>query len=176
MTVAEFLAWEEGQEGRWEFDGFAPVAMVGGTRAHSLLQTNLITALSTRVRPPCFVYNNDLRLEVAGSVRYPDVYVACGVIANDAKRGEEPRVVFEVLSPSTAGMDQIVKNAEYRATPSIRRYVMLAQDGVGATVFERQGEAWVGSLVAGLEGVLEMPEIGVAVPLREVYRGVVEAA
>ena len=31
MTVADFLAWEEKQELRWEFDGFAPVAKVGDT-------------------------------------------------------------------------------------------------------------------------------------------------
>ena len=31
MTRGEFLAWEERQEFKWEFDGFAPVAMTGGT-------------------------------------------------------------------------------------------------------------------------------------------------
>ena len=31
MTMEAFLAWEEGQELRWEFDGFAPIAMTGGT-------------------------------------------------------------------------------------------------------------------------------------------------
>ncbi len=35
MTLAEFLEWEEQQELRYEYDGFAPVAMVGGTWAHS---------------------------------------------------------------------------------------------------------------------------------------------
>lgn len=29
MTKQEFLAWEEGQEFKWEFDGFGPVAMTG---------------------------------------------------------------------------------------------------------------------------------------------------
>jgi hypothetical protein len=31
MTVEEFLAWEERQEGRYEFDGFRPVATTSGT-------------------------------------------------------------------------------------------------------------------------------------------------
>jgi hypothetical protein len=34
-TVDEFLAWERRQERRYEFDGFAPVAMTGGTLNHS---------------------------------------------------------------------------------------------------------------------------------------------
>ncbi len=33
MSVEEFLAWEERQELRHEFDGIQPVAMVGGTLA-----------------------------------------------------------------------------------------------------------------------------------------------
>ena len=33
ITLAEFLAWEERQELRYEFDGFEPVAMAGGTIA-----------------------------------------------------------------------------------------------------------------------------------------------
>ncbi len=37
ITLAEFLAWEERQELRHEFDGFAPVAMTGGTRAHETI-------------------------------------------------------------------------------------------------------------------------------------------
>ena len=32
MSLAEFLAWEERQELRYEFDGFRPVAVTGGTR------------------------------------------------------------------------------------------------------------------------------------------------
>ena len=38
-----------------------------------------------------------------------------------------PVVIFEVLSPSTAAADRIVKAREYQATPSVQRYVMLEQ-------------------------------------------------
>ena len=31
MTLEAFLAWEERQELRYEFDGFQPIAMTGGT-------------------------------------------------------------------------------------------------------------------------------------------------
>ncbi len=47
MTLDGFLAWEEGQEARWEFDGFQPVAMVGGTEAHASITINLLTSLRT---------------------------------------------------------------------------------------------------------------------------------
>jgi Uma2 family endonuclease len=83
----------------------------------------------------------------------------------------EPVVVFEVLSPSTASVDHIVRNGEYRDTPSIRRYVMLEQAQMAATVFSRQGDDWVGRVVSGA-AVLAMPEIGVELPLAELYEGV----
>ena len=52
MTLPEFLAWEERQELRYEFDGFRPIATVGGTLAHSSIQAHLITALTTLRRTP----------------------------------------------------------------------------------------------------------------------------
>ena len=173
MTVAEFLAWEEGQDGRWEFDGFEPVAMVGGTLAHNLIGVNVCTELRQRLRGgPCRVFMEGVKVEVAGSVRYPDVLVACGPFVNAATVAENPVVVFEVLSPSTAGTDIVVKNEEYRATASIRRYVILMQDRMGATVQERRGEDWLATSLTEADAVLEMPEIGVSLPLAALYEGV----
>jgi Uma2 family endonuclease len=79
-------------------------------------------------------------------------------------------VVFEVLSISTARTDRITKKKEYRATPSIRRYVMLEQAAVAAAVFVRTGEDWVGHVVTGAID-LDLPEIGISVPLTELYAG-----
>ena len=46
MTLEQFLSWEERQQMRYEFDGFQPVAMTGGTEAHAAIQRNLIIALT----------------------------------------------------------------------------------------------------------------------------------
>lgn len=83
----------------------------------------------------------------------------------------DPVVVFEVLSPSTASIDRVAKNAEYQATPSIQRYVMLEQDRIAATVFAREGERWVGTLL-GADATLALPEAAVELPLRDVYAGI----
>lgn len=169
MTVDEFLAWEARQELRYEFDGFQPVAMTGGTVEHSLIQGNLIAALNARLRGgPCRAHGSDLKILVAGSVRYPDAFVLCTAVPRGATVVETPVVVFEILSPSTSGIDRIVKNQEYRDTPSIRRYVMLEQTRQAATVFERQGTDWVGHVVSD-ETELPMPEIGITLPLADLY-------
>jgi Uma2 family endonuclease len=172
MTLAEFLAWEERQPLRYEFNGVAPVAMVGGTFGHSVIQRNLAIAVGGRLRgKACGFHGSDLKLQVAdGSIRYPDGMVVCSPVDRAATLVRDPVVVFEVLSPSTARVDRIVKAREYQATPSVRRYVMLEQDGVGATVYARAGETWTHEiLVAG--AMLALPEIGVELPLSELYEG-----
>jgi hypothetical protein len=65
----------------------------------------------------------------------------------------------------------VTKNAEYAATPSIQRYVMLEQVRIGATVFAREGANWVGTILLD-DAMLAMPEIGVELPLRDLYAGV----
>jgi len=170
--LEEFLAWEEGQELRWEFDGFEPVAMTGGTVEQGLIQANLIRALGNRLHGgPCRVLGSHVKIAVAGSIRYPDALVVCSPTTHGATVITNPVVVFEVLSPSTASVDRIVKNQEYRDTPSIRRYAMLEQDRPGATIFSRVGDDWVGHVLAG-DAVVASPEIGIELPLTELYDGV----
>ena len=84
----------------------------------------------------------------------------------------DPVVIFEILSPSTAAVDRIVKAREYQATPSVRRYVMLEQDRVGATAYVRAGDSWTHEILAA-DSVLALPEVGVEVLLAELYDGIV---
>jgi Uma2 family endonuclease len=171
MTLAQFLDWEERQELRYEFDGFQPVAMTGGTAAHAHLQRNLMLVVGTRLRGrPCEVYGSDLKIEVAGSIRHPDAFVVCSPVAANQTVIRDPVVVFEVLSPSTASTDRITKNRKYAATPSVRRHVMLEQDRMAATVFARIEGAWLGQLVTESD-TLHLPEIGLELPLAELHEG-----
>jgi Uma2 family endonuclease len=174
MTLAEFLAWEEQQPLRHEFDGLRAFAMTGGTLAHAAIQANLAIAIGGRLRGgPCQFYGSDLKIRTGDDhIRYPDGFVACGPHENTSALVSDPVVIFEVLSPSTAAVDRIVKAREYQGTPSVRRYVMLEQDRVGATVYARTGDGWTHEiLIAG--STLALPEIGVELPLAELYEGLV---
>ena len=82
----------------------------------------------------------------------------------------DPVVIFEVLSPSTARNDRIVKAREYQATPSVQRYVMLEQDSIDATVHVRSQDGW-SVLVLKQDDILSLPEIDLAIPLAELYEG-----
>lgn len=170
MTLDQFLAWEERQELRYEFDGFQPLAMTGGTAAHAGIQTNLVTALANRLRgKACRPFGSDLKIQVAGRIRYPDAFVVCTPVSPSAQVVTDPVVIFEILSESTASSDLVVKNAEYRETPSVKRYVILQQTSAAAIVFSHRAGEWATDLVAGTDAVISLPEIGIDLPLSEIY-------
>ncbi len=152
MTLAEFLAWEERQEFKYEFDGFSPVAMTGDTTEHNRISLNLTSMLRERLRgTKCQPFGSDMKIEVAGHIRYPDAIVVC----RDYPRG-----------PTVSSRYQ-----EYRDTPSIRHYVMLEQDFVGAQVFSRSDAKWAGVPIAD-HGVISLPDIDIELPMAELYEGV----
>jgi Uma2 family endonuclease len=175
MTRDEFFAWAEADGGRWEFDGFAPVAMTGGNLSHSQIGVNLVTALRTRLRgAPCRPLGPDAGLATIGdTVRYPDALVTCTKFPGEARVVPGVVVVFEVLSPTSGRVDRIVKLREYRAVPTIRRYVIPEYASAELTVFTRNAaEAdWVAVPLAA-EDMLRMPEIGIEIPVAELYEDV----
>lgn len=146
--------------------------MTGGTLRHGAIQANLVIALGVRLRgTPCRPFGDGTKIETDGSIRYPDAFVRCNRPIDDNTIADEPVVVFEILSPSTGRTDRIIKNGEYRNTPSIQRYVILEQTSQAATVFERQGDDWIGHLLTG-NATLDMPEIGIVIPLAELCEGI----
>ncbi len=168
LTLAEFLAWERAQDARYEFDGIQPVAMTGGSRLHSRIGTRVVTALSSRVTPPCEVFGPDLKVITTARSRYPDGSVVCGAPGDEASDVVEPTLVFEVVSPSTALTDRRVKAIEYQAVASIQVYLVLEQDRPEVTI-RRRSASWDAETVTGVDATLELPEIGVSVPMAAIY-------
>jgi Uma2 family endonuclease len=175
MTREAFLGWAETQDLRYEFDGFEPVAMTGGTRNHSRICQNLYFALRSRLRgSPCETLGPDAGVATIGdAVRYPDALVTCSKGPGTDRMIPGVVVVFEVLSPTSGRTDRIDKLREYRAVPSILRYVILESASVGLVVFERTdgGQDWIATALTEND-ILPMPEIGISIPVSELYEGV----
>ncbi|HTW72923.1 MAG TPA: Uma2 family endonuclease [Acetobacteraceae bacterium] len=172
MTREAFLEWEVRQPLRYEFDGFQPVAMAGGTEEHAAIQRNLAIAVGGRLRgKPCRFYGSDLKVDTAETYRYPDGFVVCTPAIRRRTTIDDPVVIFEITSDESAQRDLFVKNREYAAMSSVRRYIVLAQDSMAGIMYERIGTDWVGRLL-NADMILHMPEIEIEVPLAELYEGV----
>jgi Uma2 family endonuclease len=175
MNREEFFDWAEAQDIRYEFDGVRPVAMTGGTINHSQITQNIQFALRTRLAGSgCRPLGPDAGVATTGdAVRYPDALVTCTKAPGDARIVPGVVVVFEVLSPTSGRIDRIEKLREYRAVPSILRYVIVEHSSIGLVVYERADGAEPWRAAALTDGdVLDMPEIGISLPISEVYESV----
>jgi Uma2 family endonuclease len=108
MTLTEFLALEERQELRFEFNGCEPVDMTGGTIVHDKITFNIQKALDARLAgKPCMPCGPNVKILTPGKVRYPDALVTCTQTSPNATVIDEPIVVFEVVSEDTARTNRI---------------------------------------------------------------------
>jgi Uma2 family endonuclease len=176
-TQEQFLSWAETQEARYEFDGFEPVAMTGGFNNASAIGINILTVLRNRLRGgACRPLGPDAGLEtVHKAVRYPDALVTCSKFDGESRVVPGVVVVFEIVgrTPDAGRRDRIVKVREYAAVPSILRYVIIESSGIGLTVLERQGQdaTWRNTVLTG-DDTLRMPEIGIEIPVAEIYEDI----
>ncbi len=172
-TIDRFLLWAEAQDGRYEFDGRQPVPMVGGTAGHSRITLNIHLALETRLTNGAYSsFGPDLAIQtVENRIRFPDVFIVSDGLTGAERIAPRPLVVFEVISPSTEMTDRVEKVEEYALVSSILRYVIVESRFAGLHVYHRQHgrEAW-SHYELNFEGTLDMPEVSVSIPVRELYK------
>ena len=175
MTHEEFFAWAERQDRKHWFDGSQPVAMVNATNAHGIIARNLNGQLYVRLRGKQCQSMPDSGGGVAtinGRIRYPEASVSCATIRGRERLMADPVVVFEVLSDSTRTFDQVHKLREYHAVPTIKRHILIEQEEIAITVHARTGvEPW-STTVHGDGEVLALPEIGIELPIADLYESV----
>lgn len=172
-TLEAFLAWEERQQERFELVGGVVRLMAGGTEGHDRIGINILTALRTRLRgTPCSVHGSNLKVlsRSSNASMYPDLFVRCGPRDDRRTTTEDPVVVFEVLSESTAKHDLTRKRLAYEEVPSLRRLIYVATDEARLYVRVRGADGiWRDETVGGLDRALPLPELDLALPLAEIY-------
>ncbi len=169
-TADGFLAWEDQQEGKHEFDGQHIIPMTGGSIAHQRILGNLWMALLSLLRGGPLVPILEMRLRAGDRVRHPDVVVCAGPLDQTTRTLTDALAIFEVLSDDTATTDRVDKLIDYAAVPSLRSYVLLEQTKVGATLFRREAPGtW--TTTAHTDGALALPGLDISLPLAGVYQG-----
>lgn len=175
-TLAEYLAFERASETKHEFYDGEIFRMAGASEPHNLVVGNTIGALNQALRDtPCRVYPSDTRVRCPSGLRtYPDVSVVCDEPQfEDDQRDTllNPRVIIEVLSPSTEKYDRVTKFGHYRGIDSLQEYVLVSQDRQYIEHFARQpeGEQWLWTACNEPAAVLRFPALRCEIPLEEFY-------
>ena len=171
-----YLEWEARQPLRYELVDGEVQAMGGGTAEHDTIGNNLRAELRDRLRgKPCRVQGPDLKVKAGNDGRYPDALIDCGARMPGALVAQDPAAVFEVLSRSTAWIDQSLKLRDYDATPGIRHYVLISQDEPRVLVYRRDEHDRLGvqaaRLVEGMDGAITLPEFDISIPFSALYEG-----
>jgi Uma2 family endonuclease len=176
FSFEAYLELEEVSPVKHEFLEGHVSARAGGTPDRAAISVNISTLLSTGLRGRrCRVFSSDLRVRVVatGLGTYPDVTVVCGVPAFDsADRRQQtvtnPRLVVEVLSPSTANYGRGEKLTHYQQIAALEEIVLVAQDENRVDVWRRTPEGW--SLQSVIAGSIDLHSVGVQLSLAEIYR------
>jgi Uma2 family endonuclease len=176
MSEEEYLQFEENSPTRHEYVNGYVHAMSGASMAHNRIVSRLHTALANRLgNGPCETFMNAQKLKVDTEsdkdYYYPDIMVTCDTSGWRDLWLLNPRLIVEVLSPSTQHIDRREKASTYRKIESMEEYVIAAQSSWRLTIF-RRADGWVADIVSGPDAVAEFRSLGVSVPLAEIYRGV----
>src|SRR6185437_1500723 len=121
--------------------------MAPPSQDHDTIVLNIAAPLHVHVQDrPSRVYygRRDLQFKVGEDdfVYRPDIWMACGEVRNEKGRHvDEPCLVVEVLSPSTARYDRREKVASYREIPSIEEYIVIAQKPAQVVIY-RRAQQW----------------------------------
>jgi Uma2 family endonuclease len=128
VSVAEFLATDYGQ--RAELVNGVVYAMGGAAARHNKVEVNAVAALIGPARAlGCELFAADQAVKISETTVYlPDVVVVCDPTDNDWQVRERPCLIIEVLSPSTASIDQREKRIAYEQIPSMRDYLIVDAD------------------------------------------------
>jgi Uma2 family endonuclease len=104
---------------------------------------------------------------------YPDVSVVCGEPVAHAGSDDiltNPKVVVEVLSPSTSSYDRGEKFELYREIPSLSDYVLAHTNAVHVEHFSRQADGcWIFREYKGDDSTIALNSINCTVRLADVY-------
>ena len=148
FTAADYLVWEAGQLERHEFLDGEVFAMAGAEDRHVTVSMNLAFALRQHLSgSPCRTFMSDMRLHVAAanSYFYPDVLVTCSALDLASPMVKtEPKLIAEVLSPSTAAYDRGLKFSHYRSLASLQEYLVIDLDTRSTDCFRKRDDGlWV---------------------------------
>ena len=174
MDVEDYLILNRNSKNiRYEYLDGEIRMLAGGSPDHAIIIANLTAAIKGPLRgSQCRVYNCDVQLQLSEKrYVYPDITVSCDQRDRNQKETiHYPRVVVEVLSPTTEATDRGRKAAYYRACPTIQEYMMVDSEEIFVEVHRREEEKWtINTFEPG--DIIRLESLGIQFPLEEAYEG-----
>jgi len=173
LSEADYLALEQSSSVKHEYKAGQIYAMTGTSDIHNFICLNLASLLRQHLKgTPCRVFMADVKakLHESNAYYYPDVMVSCEK-AGDAFFREQPSLIIEVLSDSTAKFDAGDKRRDYQALPSLQEYVLVAQTLMDVRVWRRGESGWAETIYTD-GSVIPLQSVDLQIPIEQIYEEV----
>jgi Uma2 family endonuclease len=179
-TVEEYLEFEKTSPVRHEYVDGEIYAMAGESKNHNRIAGRIFSIFDQHLAGSrCEAFIENVKVKVRPSLYYyPDVVVTCepDVVVEDDDDYiiDDPVLIVEDLSKSTARTDRNEKLREYKNLPNLREYVIVSQRHVQVEVHRRQnaGEDWTKQTYSDLQSEIRFDSIGITISLADIYRRV----
>lgn len=176
ITPEEYLEWEATQEFRHEYIDGEIVAITGSSIPHNDIALNFYRALYPHLRQRgCRINVSDVKVQGNQNSRYfyPDLVVTCHPEDMNSRNFiQHPKVIVEVLSPSTANYDRGDKFKYYRQIPSLQEYVLADSESISVELYHRgEGKMWYYYEYADGDAIA-LESIEFECPIQVLYEGV----
>jgi Uma2 family endonuclease len=185
FTVQEYLEFERSSTEKHEFykgeifrmHGHGDLlAMSGAGINHNIIFSNLFTGLGLRLKgKSCQPYGPDLRISIPENTlyTYPDISVVCGHLQHSPEDEDsviKPRILIEILSPSTRSCDQGEKFRLYRDIPDLKEYVVVDTDIIRVAICRINDKGhWELEEYKSLTDQVILASIDMIIPVSEIY-------
>ena len=179
LTAEEYLEFDRNSEFRNQYIYGETAPRVGGTPWHSLISGNAVYEFRNRFSAHgCRVFDSSLRvcLNRKTSYAYPDTTVVCGELEYSDEEEDtvsNPKIVVEVLSPTTKNYDLGPKLRLYWSIASLTDILLIEQKKVWIEYwFRAPGEEWSKRVLENRHDILRIESANCEIPVTELYAGV----
>jgi Uma2 family endonuclease len=174
ITAAEYLEGERVSDVRHEFVDGRVYAMSGASLRHNQICLEAASLLKDHLRGgPCRTFIEAVKVHISDdlseSFYYPDVFVTCEPADDDSHVVRHPKLVIEVISPSTSRFDRSEKLAAYQRVPAVEEIVLIEQDWP-EMVIRRRSDRWRRHIYTQLDSVVTFESVGLSAPLGTFYQ------
>ena len=133
---------------KYEYIAGLVYMMSGGSVGHDRIMRNIGYLLDQHLFAPCTAFGPEVQVLLSVKKNgkphyvYPDATVSCEATdrRSDNQLIESPKLVVEVLSPSTEVRDRGVKFRAYQNCPTIQEIVLVNQFAPYVEIWQRDAE------------------------------------
>jgi len=174
ISPEEYLSIERQNPIRHEYRRGLVYAMAGGSDNHDRIALNLLNLINLHLGDSdCRFYSGNVKVNYRNRFYYyPDAFVTCDPRDREDRYVKRyPKLIAEVLSPSTQAFDFGEKFSDYQQLDTLEEYLLISQEEQRVECRRRTAaNAWE-TAIYGPGDRIVLTSINLELAISDLYRG-----